>query len=212
LPSDPVAGAPAVLSPAVTTPARGGRIRFAVIAAIAVVGAAAAGRFTDAALVALVVALGTWLGGRLQASTAGETRALHDSFGTCADANAAAAERSTLPPISGWAAPGERALCAFADWFMPLTIALAAAVLMRSGDVAFALTLLLVASPQALLALPRSSRFAPRALAALAVTALLGAALGGLVGLVAAALLQQASMLVVRLAPRVARLRAQRPT
>ncbi len=70
--SDPAAGAPAAIAPAgaraIAVSHR--RIPFEILAAIAVVGAAAAGRFVEAAVVAFVVALGAWLGRLLRAATA----------------------------------------------------------------------------------------------------------------------------------------------
>jgi len=210
LSSDPAAGAPAAIAPAgaraIAVSHR--RIPFEILAAIAVVGAAAAGRFVEAAVVAFVVALGAWLGRLLRAATAD---AAPDSQGPLV-ARDPFVGRADPAPARERAPLAERVLSGFADWFMPLAIALAAAVLLRSTDVALALALLLVASPRALLALPRSSPQALRAFAALAAALLLAATLAGLVGLVTVALLQQASMLAARLAPRLAFARVQRPT
>lgn len=195
--SDPAAGAPAAVAPAGAPVAavRNGRIPFEILALIAVVGAAAAGRLVEAALVAFVVGLGAWLGRRLRARPAAD-----EAGGTSGSSAAGLASFAT------------RVLSAFTEWFMPLTIALAAAVLLRSADVVLALTLLLVASPQALLALPKSSPLPLRTLAATLAAALLAATLAGIVGLVTAALLQQASVLAARVAPRLASGRVQRPT
>jgi len=216
---DPAAGAPAAVAPAGArvVAARSGRIPFEILAAIAVIGAAAAGRFVEAALVALVVGLGAWLGRRLRERQAGdEAGATHAS--SAATPGSLAAPEARDSPAARTTAPARdraplvaRTLSAFTEWFMPLTIALAAAVLLRSADVTLALTLLLVASPQALLALPRSSPLSMRALVATMTAALLVATLAGLVGLVTAALLQQASMLAARYAPRLASTRVQRP-
>lgn len=194
--SDPGAGARVALAPAAAArldDARSGRIPFELLAAIAIIGAAAAGHVSEAALVAGVLVLGRWIGERRRARpNADET-----TIGAMLDA---AETRLAVPAPAGAASLGERALSMFAAWFMPLAIASAAAVLMRTGDVRYALTLLLLASPQALFALPASSRIGWRALAALAAAALLGAAIGGFVGLVAAALVQQACVLAARFA------------
>lgn len=202
--SDPAAGAPAAVAAgapgARLVAARNGRIPFEILAAITVVGVAAAGRFAEAALVAFIVGLGAWLGRRLREATAADA------------ARRARIESHTDPAPARERAPlAERALSGFADWFMPLAIAVAAAVLLRNADVVLALTLLLVASPQALLALPRSSPAALRALAASAAAALLVATLAGLLGPVAAALLLQASTLAARFGQRLAPVGRGRP-
>ncbi|MCD6679564.1 MAG: hypothetical protein LT102_02745 [Burkholderiaceae bacterium] len=195
--SDPAAGAPAAVAPAGArvVAVRNGRIPFEILALIAVVGAAAAGRLVEAALVAFVVGLGAWPRRRLRAWPAAD-----EAGGTSGSSAAGLVSLAT------------RVVSAFTEWFMPLTFALAAAVLLRSADIALALTLLLVASPQALLALPRSSPLWLRALAATMAAALLAATLAGMLGLVTAALLQQASMLAARIAPRSSSARVQRPT
>jgi hypothetical protein len=203
LSSDPAAGAPAAVAAgapgARLVAARNGRIPFEILAAITVVGVAAAGRFAEAALVAFIVGLGAWLGRRLREAAADAARR-------------ARIESHTDPAPARERAPlAERALSGFADWFMPLAIAVAAAVLLRNADVVLALTLLLVASPQALLALPRSSPAALRALAASAAAALLVATLAGLLGPVAAALLLQASTLAARFGQRLAPVGRGRP-
>ncbi|HEY0877814.1 MAG TPA: hypothetical protein VGE10_05125 [Zeimonas sp.] len=188
----PDPGAPVALAGARASldASRTRRIPFELLAAITIVGVAAAGHFAAAALVAAVVASGHVAAARWPAAWRARPRASQDDDGR---------ETSLPAPATAprWSLV-ERALTMLSAWFMPLAIALSAAVLMRTGDVAFALTLLLVASPQALLALPTSSRIEWRALAALAAAALLAATLAGFVGLVAAALLQQASMLVAR--------------
>lgn len=194
--SDPAAGAPVARAPAGARvdAARDGRICFELLAAIAIVGAAAAGQYQQAALVAVVLLLGGVLGRML----VGDRRRAHAR----GDARPQQSRPDARSPSSGTVlvAPfAERALSFFAAWFVPLALASAAAVLMRSGDVAHALTLLLAASPQALRSLPSSSRIGLRMLAAGAAAALLGAALAGFVGLVAAALLQVVLLLTARL-------------
>lgn len=196
--SDPGTGAPVTLAPAAASlgdPRSHRLIPFEVLAAIAVLGAAAAGHPAQAAFVGLAVAIGAMLEWHRRppfTSTRGETDAappVHRSAPACRPREEA--HRDPAQPL-GWPRPGrtERALGLFAAWFMPLAIAIAAAVLMRTGDVAYALTLLLVASPQPLLALPASSRLAARVPAAFASAALLAAALAGAIGLAGAALLQ----------------------
>lgn len=189
--TDPAAGAPVALAPAGgVDAARNDRIPFELLAAIALVGAAAAGHPVQAALAAVVVVFGRALQRHRQGdavSGAHHEPLGHDAMRTHASAAAAFAER---------------ALSLFGAWFMPLAIASSAAVLLRTGDVALALTLLLVASPQALFTVPPSSRLAWRALAAFAAAALLGAVLAGFVGLVGAALLHQASALAALAARR----------
>lgn len=190
--SDPGAGARVAPAPAAAYlgDPRNGRIPFELLAAIAIVGAAAAGHVVEAVLVAVAVVLGRWIGERRRARA-----------GTVETTPVVKADGSETRAPAGAVSLAERALSLFAAWFMPLAIASAAAVLMRTGDVRHALTLLLLASPQVLFALPASSRIEWRALAALTAAALLGAALGGFVGLVAAALLQQACVLAARFAP-----------
>lgn len=183
--TDPAAGAPVVLAPAVAGDDHD-RIPFELLAAIALVGAAAAGHPVEAALAALVVVLGRALQRR---------RPRHAGSGAQHERRGHDAMRMQAPVAAAFA---ERALSLFGAWFLPLAIAASAAVLLRTGDVACALTVLLVASPQALFALPPSSRIAWRALAAFAAAALLGATLAGFVGLVGAALLHQASALAAR--------------
>ncbi len=187
--SDPAAGAPAAAAPGGprVDAARNGRISFELLAAIATVGVAANGHLVEAALVALVFLLGRVLHARVRGAT---------TLGAFASSGRVDGQNETLAAHEN-ATLAERALAIFAAWFMPLAISLAAAVLLRTGDVAFALTLVLAASPQALLALPAASRFGARMLAAAASAALLAAVLGGFIGFVAAAVVQQASTLVV---------------
>ncbi|MCO5101725.1 MAG: hypothetical protein M9885_12690 [Burkholderiaceae bacterium] len=209
--SDPGAGAPAVVAPACANVvvARNSRISPELLAAIAVVGVAANGHLTEAALAASVVAFG-WaasIGSRSRAKRA----ATRD--GDVERQAHAATTMVVRGPVAARVPVVERVLSAFAAWFMPFVIALSAAVLMRSGDVTFALTLLLVASPQTLLALPASSRRGTRALAASTATLLLAAVLAGFVGFVAAAVLHRVSMAIAYFAPRFApdRKRDRRP-
>jgi len=205
LPSDSGSGVPAATAPAgaIVDAARNSRIPFELLAAIAIVGAAANGRLAESALVGIVFALGHLLNARSRAIPV---------LGALVPSGRGD-EGSDAPAARDNARHAERALAMFTAWFMPLCLALAAAVLMRNADVMFALTLLLVASPQPLLALPASSRSTARALAAVASATLLAAALAGFVGLVAAAVLQQVSMFVARgLASRPVRARDQQPT
>lgn len=179
---------------------RNGRITPELLVAIVVAAALAAGDAFAAAGIAFVGVAGKWLEIRLRARLAArQTEAPH----------AANAELAQGRP----AARAERALSFLAGWYTPLTIALAAGVLAVTDDVAFALTLLLVASPQAMLVVaerhaspphdPRASSRAALAIgacAALFAAALLGAALAGVVGALAVAVLQQVSALAARIA------------
>lgn len=166
---------------------RGGRITAELLVAIVVVAALASGDAFAAAGVAFVGVVGRWLELRLRARFA------------AADEDGA---RTGGVEARRPASLTRHALSLFAGWYTPLTIALAAGSLAVTDDVGFALTLLLVASPLALLvvAARRDASDASHACAALFAVVLLGAALAGVVGAIAVAVLQQASALAARLA------------